>query len=226
MCQDLLQQYLDGGAVADQAEVESHLRQCPACAALHAAGRRLGEGLRLLTAHRFSADLTERIVFRVRADYRTRLRRRWLTVAALAAGILAVVLARWYWPVSDPSGPMGPSPQVKGPPQPPSPPDGDARPDTDPLNQSVSEIGSAMASLTSRAAGNTLAQTKMLLPAVAVPLSNLPLEAPLEAPDVPLRDAGHGVSVGLEPVASSARRAVDLFLRELPPMQLDEKAQD
>jgi hypothetical protein len=35
-----------------------------------------------------------------------------------------------------------------------------------------------------------------------------------------LREAGEGVGDGLEPVTNSARRAVDLFLRELPPMDL------
>ncbi len=38
-----------------------------------------------------------------------------------------------------------------------------------------------------------------------------------------LREAGQNVSSGLEPVANSARRAVNLFLRELPPVEPGKK---
>jgi hypothetical protein len=34
-----------------------------------------------------------------------------------------------------------------------------------------------------------------------------------------LREAQEGVAVGFEPVTSSARRAVNLFLREIPPLE-------
>ena len=42
------------------------------------------------------------------------------------------------------------------------------------------------------------------------------LEPLLDQPARSLREMQDGMSAGLEPVASSARRAVDLFLRELP----------
>jgi hypothetical protein len=51
------------------------------------------------------------------------------------------------------------------------------------------------------------------VPSPALP--NVDLTA-MEPPTRPLREAGEGVSEGLEPVTTSARRAVDLFLRELP----------
>jgi hypothetical protein len=41
--------------------------------------------------------------------------------------------------------------------------------------------------------------------------------APPDAPVKSLREAGESVSAGLGPVASSARRAVDLFIRDLSP---------
>jgi anti-sigma factor RsiW len=222
-CQDLLQQHLDGGGIADRTSLDTHLRTCPECTALHAAGRRLQHGLRLLSIPTLSAGLTDRITARLRAEHRARLRRRWVTVGALAASVVAVVLAWWYWPVPQPSQPVGPPPVVKAPEQP--VPDVGPGPDADSLGQSVSAAGSAVASLTTRAADQTLAQTKLWLPAVPSSLGNLELETPLDPPSVSLRDAGQGVSVGLEPVANSAKRAVDLFLRELPPMNLEEKPQ-
>jgi hypothetical protein len=39
---------------------------------------------------------------------------------------------------------------------------------------------------------------------------------PLEAAAPSLRETGRGMTAGLEPVARSARRAVNLFLRDLP----------
>jgi hypothetical protein len=38
----------------------------------------------------------------------------------------------------------------------------------------------------------------------------------MQTPMRSLRDAGQGVSSGLEPVADSARRAFDMVLREIP----------
>ena len=38
-----------------------------------------------------------------------------------------------------------------------------------------------------------------------------------------LRETGESVTAGLEPVADSARRAVGLFFRELPPMEANPK---
>jgi hypothetical protein len=98
------------------------------------------------------------------------------------------------------------------------------------LRDSVAEAGSAVASLTSRTAGATLGETAALLPLVAGPA--LPplgeeVEPMVEPPTRPFRAAGAGVSAGLEPVADSARRALGLFLRDLPPMGAEAKgAQD
>jgi predicted anti-sigma-YlaC factor YlaD len=58
-----------------------------------------------------------------------------------------------------------------------------------------------------------------------VPSPSLPRVdlASIEPPTRSLREAGQGVSEGLEPVTNSARRAFDLFLRELPPMDGESK---
>jgi hypothetical protein len=87
------------------------------------------------------------------------------------------------------------------------------------LRDSVAQAGSAMASLTSRTADETMAKTKALLPAVVDPsFSTLDSQPLTGTPARSLRDTGESVTAGLEPVADSARRAVSLFFRELPPM--------
>jgi hypothetical protein len=39
----------------------------------------------------------------------------------------------------------------------------------------------------------------------------------------PLREAGQNMTAGFGPVATSARRAVDLFLRDMPPVSGQER---
>jgi hypothetical protein len=91
------------------------------------------------------------------------------------------------------------------------------------LRESAEELGGAVASLTSQTADETMGQTRWLVPRMSSPsLPKVDLES-IEPPTRPLREAGEGVSAGLEPVTSSARRAVDLFLRELPPMETGAK---
>ena len=64
--------------------------------------------------------------------------------------------------------------------------------------------------------------TRVLLPSMdEVLLSPMELPSPLEPTS--LTGAGQGVSAGLEPLADSARRALALFRRDLPPLAPDKK---
>jgi hypothetical protein len=205
-CHALLQQRLDGEPIAD-AGLDRHLAGCPECRQLFAAGRRLEEGLLRLPLALPPVGLNDRLVAAILADRRRRLIRRRLAAAAGFAVAASVVVAVWL-------GSGGPAPQpVPGPmvqvqPPPPSP--------TAPsLRDSVDELGAVVAALVRRATAETLDQTLRLWPdpmpeTAAEPAADLLVQS--------LYDAGQGVSAGLEPVTSSARRAVDLFLRELPPM--------
>jgi hypothetical protein len=211
---DLLQARLDGAAdlAADGAE---HLRDCPDCRALAAAARRLDEGLRLMAAPAPPPDLAVRIAARVALVHRRARRRvRWGMALALAACVLLALGLRLLWRGMPASPSVEPGPVVTD--------KGQSRPDSGPpaeaptLRQSAAEAGTAVAALTGRTAGETVEKTRALLPRVSgpdIPSAELPLPA-----GRPLREAGEGVSAGLEPVTTSARRAVDLFLRELPPM--------
>jgi hypothetical protein len=63
-----------------------------------------------------------------------------------------------------------------------------------------------------------MGQTRFLLPIVpgrSIAKMEMP---PADTPARPLREAGENFTAGLGPVASSARRAVDLFLRDIPPI--------
>jgi hypothetical protein len=98
-------------------------------------------------------------------------------------------------------------------------------PETPSTRESVTEAGEAVASLSRRASEETMEQTRLLWPVAAAPLSfeGIDLQTPLEPPAQSLREAGQNVSSGLEPVTNSARRAVNLFWRELPPVEPGKK---
>jgi predicted anti-sigma-YlaC factor YlaD len=215
-CHDLLQARLDGAA-GDPAALEGHLKDCPACAALAAAARRLAGGLRCLAPSAPPPDLTDRIVGRVLQDRRARRhkRRRWAsagTLAVAASLLVAIGLRAWRPAAQDtpqPAGPPAASTQT-------APPDGDT------LRESVAQARSAVAALTSRTAEEAVARTRVLLPDLSrPPLEEIDLTPPLGATGPPLREAGQSVSAGLEPVADFSRRAVGQFLRDLSPMGVD-----
>ncbi|HEY7424119.1 MAG TPA: hypothetical protein VH682_07775 [Gemmataceae bacterium] len=210
---DLLQQGLDGTPIESPEWLE-HLRGCPDCRALAAATRRLQDGLRLLAAPLPPLDLTARIADRVVLDRRRarrRARQRWAVSLALAAGLFLALALRLDWrgrPAKHESHQPGAIAKSA---------------DAPTLRESAAEVGGAVAALTSQTADETMGQTLWLVPKVSsasLPTVDLEFIGP---PTRPLREAGEGVSAGLEPVTTSARRAVDLLLRELPPMATEQK---
>jgi hypothetical protein len=209
---DLLQQSLDGTPI-ESPEWLAHLQQCAECRGLASAGRRLQEGLRRLTAPLPPPDLAERIGERVLLDRRRarrRLRRRWAMGLALAASLFLALTLRLDW--------RGAPNEIAIAPQEPlvqNAPSGteQAAPT---LRESAAELGEAFAELSNETAQETVGQTRRWVAKVANPTLPKVDLATMEPPTQPLREAGEGLSDGLEPVTTSARRAVDLFLRELP----------
>jgi predicted anti-sigma-YlaC factor YlaD len=225
--QVLLQQHLDGEPIADRGEVDRHLADCPACRDLYASARRLQECLQSLTSIAPPADLSQRILARWLEERRSqaRWRRRLLVGVGVAAALLAAIFlgySRWRprgEPETERSGETAnqdlgspdftdsPTPRIA------------VAPAGASLNQSVEEAGSALVALLNRTADETVGQGKVLLPAT---MPTPPLPAPdawqqtLDPPVESLREAQQNVASGLEPVTSSARRAVNLFLREMP----------
>jgi predicted anti-sigma-YlaC factor YlaD len=206
-----LQSQLDGEGHGDPLMAERHLHDCPSCRALDNAAQRLREGLLATTPPYPPADLALRIAGRVVADCRRARRRRVAAWTALAAGLLLTIGTAIAWPRFFPAKPENPgnAEVILSRSEPPTPP---LR-----LRESMAEAGYAVASLTSQAADETMGHTRRLIPSVTGGSLDMAAAAPaLESPKQSLREAGLGVSEGLEPVADSARRAVGLFLRELP----------
>jgi hypothetical protein len=226
---DRLQRRLDGDPGIADGDLERHRAECPHCRQLDAAAGRLEVGLRLLSVPAAASDLTDRIVAAVLADRRQRRsqRRRVLAYAGLAASLLLVAIGyAWVRSRSTPTPfPTAPPVLVQAPgiPQELKPAEGSRS-----LHDSMEEASSAVVSLTRRTAGDTVGQTRMLLPeTVPAPFlagaDALPRDLVQGKPAQSLHEAGRGVSSGFEPVTTSARRAFDLFLNELPPMEPEQK---
>lgn len=219
-CHDRLQQWLDARSRDAAATPGEPPALCAACSDWAVAARHLDRGLPLLVAPAPSSALTNRILAQVAADRSRRRTRLVLAVGAVAAAAVLLV-AVWKIMVRGspiPASPSQPPPMAKA-------ADPEPTPAPVPLRDSMAEAGSAVASLTTRTADETVAKTKLLLPVVTDPsLATLDLAPPpLDPPARSLREAGEGVTVGLEPVAESARRAVGLFFRELPSMDAHPK---
>jgi hypothetical protein len=91
---------------------------------------------------------------------------------------------------------------------------------------SMAEGQLAVASLANRAKEETLKQTRLLFPVAeaALPFDKMSVPSSFDGPADPLSEAGKGVSEGLKPVTTSARRAWDLFLRGVPPIESSGKS--
>jgi hypothetical protein len=203
-----LQSQLDGEQHCDPADFESHLRTCPDCLALDRATQRLRDGLLALTPPCPPPGLANRVAARLVAERLRAHRRRVGAWAAVAAGLLVAFGLGLGWSRLFPPKPAHPS----------VPEAGITHKDEPALlpvhlRQSLAEAGSAVASLTGRAADETVGQTRLLIPSLPRP------EQGAAGSAQSLRDAGRGVSEGFEPVAESARRAVGLFFREIPMRQ-------
>lgn len=196
---------LDGLPITDSAALARHLARCPACRELHAAAGRLDEGLRRAPSPVPPPYLSDRIVAAVLADSSPP--RRWPQQTRRALALAASVLLLLFL-----AGEQQTRYRLSFP-----PPKDDAPVAS--LRDSVAEAGSAVFSLTARTADETVGQTRLLMPVVAAPPLDDPMSlGTIEPPMKSLFGASQGVSAGLEPVTNSARRAVGLFLRELPPM--------
>lgn len=207
---DASQRRWDGEAV-DEHDLRDHLTQCPICREWAEAVRRFDDRLALGQQEPPAAERTTRIVNAVLFDRRARHRRQFRLVlgAAVAAGILLALLVRSAWLPTQSGVRDLPQQTVIEQPAPEQP-----RFSGPPLRDSLAEAGAAVAVLTRQTANDT----RLLLPrAPETPLSNTDVfQKTLGPTTTSLREAGQAVSDGLQPVTVSARRAFDLFLRELP----------
>jgi hypothetical protein len=228
-CLERLQRRLDGETLPDAAALDAHLAVCADCRTWYDAAQRLSAGLALLAAPVPDPALADRIVNAVLAQERAcRRLRRWLGAgAAVAAAVLLATVA----------GTLGRAPTPGPGPQKPSeitqnqvaPAPAAAAPS---LRESVEEARSAVAALTDDLRAKTKEQAELLWTAAQAlgtdPMPPLPgvgdLEPPLEPAAQTVLESGRAVSVSLQTVAGSARRAVNYFLRELPPLETERKS--
>jgi hypothetical protein len=142
--------------------------------------------------------LRQQIVRKALADRRRRQRPRFWVAAALAASVVVALLIARNRLANQ--RPVPEEPAV-------------ARV---PIDQSVREAREALASIVNRTKDEALNQGRVLLPK---PLPDMPMVSAgwgnsWTGPIGSLRETGHGLSTTLEPVVSSADRAVHLFLRD------------
>ena len=202
-CMELLQQMLDEGGVTTPPPVAAHLQACPDCRDRYAAAAKLARALNREPCIAVSPLFTARITSAVLADGRRRQRRRWLGYvgSAVAAGLLIAVGLRSL-PHEPPDS--APAPVAEK--------DADA---SEPvrLRDSLAQARSAMASMTSRTADETVGPARHLLASITKPdWRKLP---PMDQPARSLQEVGQGVSAGFEPVTTSAHRAFDMLIHNL-----------
>jgi len=218
--QNWLQERLDGEA-ANGNDTDGHLPVCSSCRELEAAAGRLVRVLKTRVPPMPPSEMTDQIVSLVVSDlaYQHQIRKRWnrrlATTAALAASVvLAIAWGYSWWQTNRKPGPSNPelvaTQEEKSAPAQPRP------------SLNIQEAGSAFVALVNRTADETVGQGRVLLPqGVSAPAlsASQDWQPSLEPGAESLREAQEGVALGFEPVTSSARRAVNLFLREIPPME-------
>lgn len=220
-CQNLLQHQLDDNDRMQPPELQLHLNRCAECKQLFEAALVLECGLKLLPQSRPPAILTERIYGCLVNESRRKRRmvRAVQLTAALAAGVLLAIVGMPFIGQRQHGGAVSTSSLNSN-----GSSASQARPTPSAVasvNQSIEEAGLAISSLVSSTADETFKSGRMLLPdTVPTPdVSVADIWPPsFDPPTQTLREAGSGIAAGFEPVASSARRAVQMFLLELPPM--------
>jgi len=194
-----LQRQMDSGSPFPTPDVKAHLEVCPECCERF----RLARSLIAVFPPRYDAAepssvWTDRLVGAIISDGRRRRIKRLGVAWAMAAGVLAAVWLTRPAPLPSSDGSL---PVVTRSPD---------------LRSDFAEAGSALAGLTRRAAAETVDHGRVLVPPVEVPLV---LDIRLEPAAHPLDVARQGLSEGFEPVATSARRAVNMFWQDLPPAE-------
>ena len=185
---------LDGDRPVADLE-DPHIAACEPCRGSALAARMLSAGWNLPTPVP-PIDFASRIVPSVLANrQRERAIRR--TVVAVAASLAACVMVTVF-ALPRPAG--GPSMAIKG-----------ANTQTDPKPPQVVEsfrlAGSAFVSLTKRAASESLEPAKNLLVGIERPDPPLPATRPFET--------GLPASSPVEPITNTAKRAINLFIRDV-----------
>lgn len=225
-CAVSLHQLLDGDTTPNTSEMQSHLAICPECRERHAAAQQLLFGLRRLPTPTVPPYLTSRIVGKVLLERRARLkqRRRWPVLAAAAALLLAPFLAVQWLRQSELADPGKPSVAIV-PVKPPVKPE----PKVEPLRPQFEASRHGLENVVGQWT-KWDQQPLRLMHTVSLPLDMAQLDTltqlePLHQPltGAGARHANEGLSLGVQTVTGTTRRALNYFMRELPPLSAPRK---
>lgn len=217
-CQDLLQKRLDGDAGIESTELDAHLAQCADCRDQHAAALRLLDGLKSMRKPAVRPGFAQTLaasVIQDRRQRRDRMRRRVFVTMALAASILLMLFAAYYWMPRPNETPIVENPKKEQPaPHKEKPPEVEEKP----------EPRSPLTPLVDRFADATRKHAKVVLVATNLDgVENLTAGDKLGPMDPGVREASQEVSDGVRTVTRNARKAFDFFARELPMPELGEQ---
>lgn len=159
-----------------------------------------------------------RVVAAAVRDRKRQLRIRWARRVGGFAVAAGVAVAVYFGSNSPPTPAPTPAPAVEVVVTPTPAPTPEPLPTPRPARvaDKLAEAGSAFAALTQKSADEALAPTRNLFPAVEpVAFPRVP-DVPAETP-VPLAHLPGAAKAGIEPVAASAKRAWNLFVRDVVP---------
>ena len=218
--ENYLQQRLDGDIRANGVDIERHLAACRSCRELQSAAMRLIRALEAKATpappDRMSDQLVSLLLGEVASQRRVRkLWSRSLIAAAVAACLLITIAFgnSWWRTRPRPATPRA-NDFVKK--------EEESFPQQTRPSINIRDAGSALVALVNRTADETVGQGRVLLPqTISAPTLQVPedWQSSLEPETQSLRQAQEGVVTGFEPVTGSARRAVNLFLREIAPTE-------
>lgn len=214
-CQELLQDRLDGASVRESESLDQHLNECTSCREQHAASLLFVEGLRKLPRPKPSAGFAQALaseVIRDRRKRRDKVRRGVLVTMALAASVMLILIAAYYWIPRTDTNKGGKIDVVKGQPKKETPPPKENPPE----HVKAPEPHSPLTPVMNRLADTTRDHAKVVQVAMNLDaMENLP-PAVKNLPTMEVREASQEVSDSVRTVTRNARMAFDFFARELP----------
>jgi len=198
---------LDGEAALGSVFELPHAEECADCRQTALAAQRLQ--CSIVPPVELPVGLAERILERAIDDRRIRIRTRWFSAASLAtlaAG--AVIGTLLVWPNSQPKPdssteivalpPKEPSPAIANPPR---------------FDERMADAGTAIASISRNAKDQTVTPTRNFIPQAPTTISP-EMPSNLEPAAESIAEIPQNARSGIEPVTSTTRRAVNLFLRD------------
>jgi hypothetical protein len=208
---------LDGEAAVSELFANTHPTGCQPCREIRDAAILLINGLKQTPSAKPQPDFVDKVTRSAARDYQKRRIIRWsgrVASGAIAAGILIIWL-------SSPSALQPTQNDVAGSvskklpePLPVLNPEMIVRDKSpaDSLQERLGEAGSALIALSRKATDETLTPARNLLPAPTPRV--LPMQTSVELPE-PLTELPQAAKAGLEPLTNTAKRAVNLFLRDV-----------